>query len=135
MINNACTTQAILSILLNNNGRADIGPELQKLRDFSKCLPPILKGLAINNNKAIRTAPNKFTRPKTIVGAYEPKGGDRDNKVYHFINFIPIRGSFYELDGLKGGLMKLGECGDNDQDWLRMVHPLIEERIDKYARN
>ena len=55
------------------------------------------------------------------MAADEPKGGDRDNKVYFFIKFIPIRGSLYELDGLKGGLIKLEECGDNDQDWLRMV--------------
>ena len=113
------------AIFINNNKMVGIDLELQKLRDSSKYLPPILKGPAIMNNKAIRTAHNKFARPKTAVAADEPKGGDRDNKVYYFINFIPIQDSLYELDGLKGGLIKLEERGDNDQDWLRMVQPLI----------
>lgn len=105
------------------------------MRDFSKDLPPILKGLAINNSEAIRTVYNKIARPRSIVAAHEPNGGNRDNEFYHFISFMPILGSLYELDGLEGGSINLGECGDNDKDWLRMVQTLIQERIDKYAPN
>ena len=132
MINNAYATQTILSILLNCKGKADIGWEPLKLRDFLVGLPHALKGLAINNNKAIRTALNNSARPEGIPAADERK---KDEEFNHFITYIPIQGSVYKLDVLKGGPSKSGECGNNDQDWLCMVQRVIQEKIDKCAQN
>lgn len=61
IIENACATQAVLSVVLNAAG-IDIGEELQHFRDFTKDFTPALKGLAISNSRLLKQAHHSFAR-------------------------------------------------------------------------
>lgn len=133
MVNNACATQAILSVLLNaSDERVSTGSTLGELKTFSAELPFDMRGLAIENSEAIRTAHNAFARPEPFVS--EEKRATADDDVFHFVAYVPFGGQVYELDGLKGGPIDLGPF-DASGSWLPTARAAIETRIMKYAQN
>eukprot|EP01135_Chromosphaera_perkinsii_P004201 Nk52_evm20s271 gene=Nk52_evmTU20s271 len=137
VINNACATQALLAILLNN-ADIDIGPELKNFKDFTKDFPPELKGVSISNSDLIRNVHNSFARPESFLiddAAKNHSGGDED--VFHFIAYVPIGGRLYELDGLKAGPIDLGpyDASSGNCDWLTKITPVIQSRMEKYCRS
>lgn len=62
VINNACATQAVISLLLNcDHPDVDLGPELTKLKEFSMSFDPKMRGLTLSNSQTIRSAHNSMS--------------------------------------------------------------------------
>nr|CAD7195748.1 unnamed protein product [Timema douglasi] len=131
VINNACATQAILSILLNcKHTDLVLGPTLSEFKDFSSSFDANMKGLTLSNSQPIRSCHNSFAR--TTLFEVESKLASKDDDVYHFVSYLPIDGRLYELDGLKDGPIDLGAVSP-DADWLDVVRPVIEKRMKRYS--
>jgi ubiquitin carboxyl-terminal hydrolase L5 len=62
VIVNACATQAILAILLNNDDLIDIGETLKELKVFSTGMDPTLKGVCFSNCEKVKLEHNKFAK-------------------------------------------------------------------------
>ncbi|XP_074598329.1 ubiquitin carboxy-terminal hydrolase L5 [Brevipalpus obovatus] len=131
VINNACATQAILSVLLNcYHHDVDLGSILSQFREFSQTFDPAMKGLALSNSVEIREVHNSFARQQMFV--FESKTPNKEEDVFHFVAYIPFEGRLYELDGLKDGPIDLGAI-PSDSDWTDVAKPMIEKRIQKYS--
>lgn len=129
VINNACATQAILSVLLNaNHSDISLGSTLSDFKEFVQTFDCYNKGLALSNASQIRTVHNSFARQTLFE--LDNKNASKDDDVFHFISYIPIDGRLYELDGLKEGPIDLGPIGQ--ESWLDVAHSMIKKRTDSY---
>lgn len=127
-VQNACATQAILSIVLNSE-QLDIGPELQTSKEFSAAMDAAMRGLVISNIDAVRAAHNSFAPQQQFVLDDSPDAQKEDP--FHFIAYIPFEGRVYELDGLQEAPRVHGAFSQQ-QSWLDVLTPVIEQRIGEY---
>lgn len=65
IVNNACATQAILSILLN--AKVEVTGPLKNYYEFAKSLSSEDRGLVLSNSDEIRTIHNSFSRPEPFI--------------------------------------------------------------------
>ncbi|XP_074647990.1 ubiquitin carboxyl-terminal hydrolase isozyme L5-like [Tubulanus polymorphus] len=130
VINNACATQAILSVLLNCQHKdIELGETLGQFKEFTQSFDPATKGLSISNSDVIKSVHNSFARQQMFE--FDHKMATKDDDVFHFVGYLPIDGRLYELDGLKDGPIDLGAVTDGG-DWLDFIKPIIEQRIQRY---
>jgi len=132
VINNACATQAILSALMNITDPAvKLGPTLQELKEFCSSFDAGMKGLTLSNSDQIRTVHNSFARQTLFE--FDAKAATKDDDVFHFVTYVPIKGRLYEIDGLKAGPVDHGAITEGS-DWMDTVRPIIEARMQKYTQ-
>lgn len=135
-IQNACGTQAILSVILNNDHPPaplppiELGKELKSFKDFTNGFPAELLGEALSNSEAIRTAHNSFARASPFADETARPDEAAAADVYHFIAYTPVNGVLYELDGLQPYPISHGECAVDS--FPEKVIEVLQKRIARY---
>lgn len=98
---NACATQAMLSVLLNTPN-LDLGTQLTEFREFVEHLDPESRGDAIAMSEFLQTQHNFMCRPQLMVNEGPiPQMSEEDDGLYHYIAYVPTDQGLFELDGLK----------------------------------
>uniref|UniRef100_A0A8C2JF65 Ubiquitin carboxyl-terminal hydrolase n=1 Tax=Cyprinus carpio TaxID=7962 RepID=A0A8C2JF65_CYPCA len=107
VINNACATQAIVSVLLNcTHPDMHLGETLTEFKEFSQSFDAAMKGLALSNSEVIRQVHNSFARQQMFE--FDAKSSAKEEDAFHFVSYVPVNGRLYELDGLREGPIDLG---------------------------
>ncbi|KAK0727386.1 ubiquitin carboxyl-terminal hydrolase [Lasiosphaeria miniovina] len=136
-IQNACGTQALLSVLLNKTdpsagddaGFVDVGDALRDFREFTMELPPEFRGEALSNSELIRDVHNSFAKSSPFVDETQRQSGEAED-AFHFIAYTPIGGTLYELDGLQPAPISHGPCAQDD--FPTKVMDVLQRRIARY---
>mmetsp|Transcript_29027 Transcript_29027/g.78551 ORF Transcript_29027/g.78551 Transcript_29027/m.78551 type:complete len:326 (+) Transcript_29027:113-1090(+) len=137
---NACATQAILSVVLNQRDEVELGSTLKEFKDFTASFPPALKGVAISSSEAIKKSHNAFGRSDAFLndGKYISRENQSED-VFHFVAYVPHSdGIVYELDGLQSGPIVVGHYSDEgrkdsaakDTKWLSVAREAIQKRME-----
>ena len=113
-IQNACGTQALISILLNKDSTIDIGPTLRDFKEFTFAFPPDLRGEALSNADPIRAAHNAFARAAPFADETAREVDPEDADLYHFIAYVGSAGTLWELDGLQEAPISHGPLPDSN---------------------
>ncbi|PVH20811.1 hypothetical protein CXQ85_004319 [Candidozyma haemuli] len=132
-IQNACATQAVLNSLLNKLDDIEIGEELHNLRSFIEGFDPEMAGETLSNSETLRSVHNSFSAPKFIDSDQlpPPDMDDKDDGLFHFITYLNINNTIYELDGLKQYPIK-HETLDAPDHFYDVLPRVLQRRIDKY---
>lgn len=147
-VNNACATLAVINAL-GNIPSLPSGTQLADLMSFTTGMDPQTCGMAVASADWLREAHNALSPPSAISldGLGLPK---KTEEAYHFVVYIPVMGSVYELDGLKPHPARHGKYDESGEGWLkkarwvaavecflqriniRLIREVIEHRIETY---
>ncbi|KAF4121812.1 ubiquitin carboxyl-terminal hydrolase L5 [Geosmithia morbida] len=144
-IQNACATQALLSVLLNRNrapaassspgdvgdGDVDLGDGMREFRDFAMALPPELRGEVLGNSDLIRGVHNSFARSSPFADETARDGAEGGEDAFHFVAYTPVDGTLYELDGLQPAPISHGPC--DGESFPSRVVDVLRRRVERYA--
>ncbi|KAJ7594681.1 hypothetical protein C8J56DRAFT_927375 [Mycena floridula] len=130
VVNNACATLAVVNAL-GNIPALTCGKPLQELLGFAQELDPQTRGIVISSADWLREAHNSLTPPNSISleGLGLPK---KSEEAYHFVVYLPVAGSVYELDGLKEHPVNHGVFQESSGGWTAKASEIIQNRISTY---
>lgn len=148
-IQNACGTQALLSVLLNktagsdgsdgNDGNddddddvIDVGDRLRDFREFTMVLPPEFRGEALSNSELIRDVHNSFARSSPFVDETARNGSEEAEDAFHFVAYTRVGATLYELDGLQPAPISHGACAATPADFNAKVMEVLRRRVARY---
>lgn len=145
-IQNACGTQAILSIILNNDqanspatsggdgskAKIDIGPSLRDFKDFTTGFPADIRGEALSNSDLIRDTHNTFAKSSPFADETQKDANAGTEDVFHFIGYTCHNGKLYELDGLQPYPIHHGEC--TPDTFPEKIIQVLQKRIERYPQ-
>lgn len=90
-----------------------------------------MRGEALSNSEAIRTAHNTFARASPFADeTARPQDEENAADVYHFIAYTPVNGTLYELDGLQPYPISHGAC--DASSFPEKVIEVLQQRIARY---
>uniref|UniRef100_A0A8C2UQY9 Ubiquitin carboxyl-terminal hydrolase n=1 Tax=Chinchilla lanigera TaxID=34839 RepID=A0A8C2UQY9_CHILA len=122
VINNACATQAIVSVLLNcPHQDVHLGETLSAFKEFSQ--------ISLSISDVIRPVHNSFAGQQMFE--FDAKTSAKGEDAFHFVSYVPVNGRLYELDRLREGPIDLG--ARHQDDWIPAVRPVTEKRIQKHS--
>ncbi|OLY81962.1 Ubiquitin carboxyl-terminal hydrolase isozyme L5 [Smittium mucronatum] len=125
IVQNACATQALLSILLNSNDLV-LGDDLDNFKDFIVHLDPYSRGLALTNSESIRRVHNSFATQQLIVNDNpNDSKNDQNEDLFHFVAYIPSNGGTYKLDGLSQGPVRVHDPKNSGKSRLGWINDAI----------
>jgi len=133
LVNNACPTQAILSILINCQDVLDIGDELLSFRDNTKDYNPLLKGAAIRDDPNIRSAHNSLAKHQEGLEEAGKSSDTEEDAMFHYVSYVPVSGYIWELDGLKRGPGRIAPLAD--KSWLEVAGPELQRKMELYSKS
>ncbi|KAK7187945.1 ubiquitinyl hydrolase [Paraphaeosphaeria sporulosa] len=128
-IQNACGTQALLSVLLNKDSEVEIGKDLKEFKEFTQEFPPEFRGETLSNSDVIREVHNSFARSSPFIDETQ-RTATEDDDVYHFIAYTSVNNTLYELDGLQPAPISHGPC--TPQNFPDAIVPVLQRRINRY---
>lgn len=130
VVNNACATLAVLNAL-GNIPSLKSGQQLEDLMSFTTGMDPDTCGVVITSSDWLREAHNSLSPPSAI--SLDGLGHQKKSEdAYHFVVYLPITGSLYELDGLKPHPVTHGKFDDSNGGWMKLARQVIEDRIATY---
>jgi len=107
-IGNACGTIAVIHALANNEKRIDLGNgSFKKFLDLSKAAKPEERAALLEKDAEMTRA------HESSAEGGQTAAPSRDAKVdLHFISFVNVNGTLYELDGRKSAPIAHGKTTD-----------------------
>lgn len=95
VVQNACATQAILSVLLNCD-EVNLGNDLAEFKAFTIPLDSESRGMAIGESDKLRKVHNSFARADPFfIEESKASHGEKED-AYHFVAYIPFQGKVFE---------------------------------------